>query len=269
MKSRIWVVVLTTALGAIGPLSGANAANPSFDCTEVQEPDEIALCQNDDLARLDLILNFGFQYLKKDIGKQPAVRLARNFLAERKSCGADVVCIGQASVRGIRSYQVAGAPILVPSWAAQTYRVPPTAAPAASVDTARTTVTLNSTVPRQPAPAHVTAVTTTPAPIRSVEQVPPSRPATAPVSDASHEIRNNNGNVVFIWRDDDAQSEGIRLIRANADSSLIVPLLACIVNNGDRAIITDFGFLSSDITVISGDSSGCRGNIATNYIRSN
>lgn len=95
--------------------------------------------------------------------------------------------------------------------------------------------------------------------------------AVAPRANAegSRELRAPGSKVVFVWNSAEAQDEGIRLVQGGAGVELIAPLVACVVNNGDRAVITDFGFLSSDIVVISGENTGCRGNVATEYIKAN
>jgi len=71
-------------------------------------------------------------------------------------------------------------------------------------------------------------------------------------------------NIVVVWKSSDAQSEGMQLIAAgalNSDPSLVAQLISCIVPGGTKAIITDAGFATHDITVVGGEFSGCRGNI--------
>ena len=73
-------------------------------------------------------------------------------------------------------------------------------------------------------------------------------------------------SVVFVWNDESAQDEGIRIIQAGGELQLLIPLLACLARPGESAVIRDFGFLTSDITVINGEHAGCRGNVATEYL---
>jgi hypothetical protein len=94
----------------------ADAAQPSYDCTKAKLSDELAACGNERLAELDVILTFGFKYLKTHIGKEAASALARTFLKERQACGDNMECIRAAYIAANLEYQKNGAPILVPAW---------------------------------------------------------------------------------------------------------------------------------------------------------
>lgn len=75
---------------------------------------------------------------------------------------------------------------------------------------------------------------------------------------------------VFVWRDDAAFSEAIKLIQAkvqDTNPALVLRLLSCIAKPGDHAVVTDGGFASSTILVIDGANAGCRGDIANEDIR--
>lgn len=75
---------------------------------------------------------------------------------------------------------------------------------------------------------------------------------------------------VLVWQSRDAHTEGNRLISANVHRSnpaLLMPLIACMVPSGTRAIITSVGFATHDIMVIAGPHSGCRGNIPAEAAR--
>lgn len=75
----------------------------------------------------------------------------------------------------------------------------------------------------------------------------------------------SGGRLVFVWNDKDAHSEAMSLIEAGvyqSNPTLVERLLACIVPAGTKAVITGQGFVTHDILVTSGDSSGCRGNVA-------
>jgi len=75
------------------------------------------------------------------------------------------------------------------------------------------------------------------------------------------------GNII-IWKNGKAMSEGISLISANVHKSspqLVVPLVSCIVHAGDKFVPTDGGMFSSDVLIISGDESGCRGTVSNVY----
>lgn len=71
-------------------------------------------------------------------------------------------------------------------------------------------------------------------------------------------------NTVFVWRSSEAHGEALELIQAgvhNSNPALVAVLLACVVPSGTRAVTTDFGLVTHDIMVISGEDAGCRGNI--------
>jgi hypothetical protein len=71
-------------------------------------------------------------------------------------------------------------------------------------------------------------------------------------------------DVVFVWKDEDAQDEALSLISAGVhktNPALLLSLIACVVPTGTSAITTDAGFVTHDILVTSGESSGCRGNV--------
>lgn len=74
----------------------------------------------------------------------------------------------------------------------------------------------------------------------------------------------NGSDVVFVWKDKQSQTEAMSLIDAGVHKSnpaLLMQLLACVVDSGTAAIITDAGFATHDIMVTEGPDSGCRGNI--------
>lgn len=68
---------------------------------------------------------------------------------------------------------------------------------------------------------------------------------------------------VYVWRDYDAWSEGLALVRAGVhktDPQMVLRLMACIVKNGDHAVIIGrAGLASKTILVIDGAQKGCRG----------
>lgn len=71
-------------------------------------------------------------------------------------------------------------------------------------------------------------------------------------------------NMVVVWKNKDAQHEGMSLIEAGvlqSNPELVIPYVSCIVPTGTRAIITDAGLATHDVMVIEGESAGCKGNI--------
>jgi len=74
----------------------------------------------------------------------------------------------------------------------------------------------------------------------------------------------NGASMVVIWKDKKSNDEAMELHDAGADKTnpaLLIPLVACIVPSGTKAIITTAGFATHDVMVIEGEHSGCRGNI--------
>jgi hypothetical protein len=75
---------------------------------------------------------------------------------------------------------------------------------------------------------------------------------------------------VWVWKDDIAQTEGLRLIEAKVyrnHPEAIDRLLACVVPPGSKAILDENGFFSSRVTVSAGDKAGCQGVVSTEDIK--
>jgi hypothetical protein len=53
----------------------------------------------------------------------------------------------------------------------------------------------------------------------------------------------------------------------NTHPELLYALMSCVVLDGTQAIITSGGFLSQDILIVSGEHSGCRGNVPSEYVK--
>jgi hypothetical protein len=88
--------------------------------------------------------------------------------------------------------------------------------------------------------------------------------ATPATAQDFHLVGLNGADQVFVWKSKKAHNEAMSLIAADVHRSnpaLVMVLLACIVPTGTRAIVTDMGFATHDIMVVEGESSGCRGNI--------
>lgn len=89
-------------------------------------------------------------------------------------------------------------------------------------------------------------------------------------SAAEKTLGRDGASNVFVWRDEDAFSEAVRLMDAGVhqrNPSLLMPLLSCIVPVGTKAVVTDGGFFSSTILVTDGRHSGCRGLITNEDLR--
>ncbi|MGY4432834.1 hypothetical protein ACVWWO_005311 [Bradyrhizobium sp. F1.13.1] len=92
----------------------SNASGPSFDCRRARSADEIAICGDPELARLDRLIGQGYQELLVQIGEGPARSMAAPLLAARRACGADVGCIKTAQLSTIKELQRRGATIANP-----------------------------------------------------------------------------------------------------------------------------------------------------------
>jgi hypothetical protein len=94
-------------------------------------------------------------------------------------------------------------------------------------------------------------------------------PAAGQGSRQPDRLQNPAGDSVLVWRDSRALSEGFRLINAGVHRSqptLLVPLIACVADNGTDMVVTDSGFASSTILVVAGRQSGCRGVVPNEMI---
>lgn len=89
----------------------SNASGPSFDCRRARFADEIAVCQDPELARLDRLIGQGYQDLVAKFGEGPARSVAAPLLATRRACQSDVGCIKSAQLSAIRQFQQRGAVI--------------------------------------------------------------------------------------------------------------------------------------------------------------
>jgi uncharacterized protein len=90
------VLILLVAIGGFSFSQGAYAQ--SYDCSQVRQPDEIAVCRDERLSRLDERVGSLYQRLRQELGPRRAQRLdgARlNYLRRRAGCGPNVHCLEQ------------------------------------------------------------------------------------------------------------------------------------------------------------------------------
>ncbi len=85
-----------------------HATSPSFNCSQANKPDEIAICGNETLASNDVMMNDEYIGMKERIGKGEGNRLAKQYLRRRRSCGGDVGCINQIQTEAIAAYRSQG-----------------------------------------------------------------------------------------------------------------------------------------------------------------
>ena len=82
---------------------------------------------------------------------------------------------------------------------------------------------------------------------------------------------DNGASMIFVFKNKDALEEFTTLQTDGVCSENILLCLvyvACVVDSGTRASITDSGFLTHDIIVTSGIETGCRGNIPVEWYHS-
>jgi hypothetical protein len=97
-------------------------ATPSFNCNVATQPDEIAICGNPELARLDRAVVEGYQQVIGSDGAAAAKDIAEPLLRRRHACGPDADCIKRVQLATIAAFQARGAPVQVPAAAQVTAR---------------------------------------------------------------------------------------------------------------------------------------------------
>jgi uncharacterized protein len=88
----------------------ARVSSPSFDCAKATRPDEVVICANPELSRLDQAANSGYEFLRRIYGRERANALTLPFLRERQVCRSDVACIRTKQLATIEYFQSLGAP---------------------------------------------------------------------------------------------------------------------------------------------------------------
>ena len=81
---------------AIGLMFVLPSQAASFDCNQARTPDEIAICDNRDLNDMDVRMATLFDVIKGFVlmGERGAIQDdQREWLAQRRLCGADVECL--------------------------------------------------------------------------------------------------------------------------------------------------------------------------------
>jgi uncharacterized protein len=113
MVSRWLTLILSAALSVSA--SAALANPPSFDCSQAQSPDEVAICDDPGLSALDVLGTAGYDYVTRTYGRARAKQVARPFLMARHACGADAACIGGVQTQAVMAWRSLGAPLRLPS----------------------------------------------------------------------------------------------------------------------------------------------------------
>ncbi len=113
MMRRLLILILFAILPA-----GARAA--SFDCSRAATVDEHAVCSNPLLSELDSVAGEAFSQARQSAGASEVTPIARDFLADRKACGANTACIMANYVAAIETYKDSGSKTALPDWAGAT-----------------------------------------------------------------------------------------------------------------------------------------------------
>jgi hypothetical protein len=95
-------------------VAGQPTQGPSFDCKKARAPDELAICSDTELSRLDNLVVSGYNYLRSRYGARFAESIGDPLWRARHACGADVSCIKQKQLSAIDEYKTRGAPITAP-----------------------------------------------------------------------------------------------------------------------------------------------------------
>lgn len=118
--------VLLAALSLAGP-----AAAASFDCTKASSPDEVAICSNQKLSSLDVLVARAYGEARRGVGgtADPTARAnaladARAFNARKRRCGADLGCLTSAHVGALEDLENDGSSVQMPTWIAATDMTP-------------------------------------------------------------------------------------------------------------------------------------------------
>lgn len=172
--------------------AGVARTGPSFDCRRASSDDEIAICGNAELSRLDRTIGDGFNYLRSRYGSRAARHVTDPMLRQREDCADDVACIKRIQQMTISLLQSRGAPIqaeeaMPPSGAPATVVGPGNPPPPAPQPAPATPVEQTPQASQPPKPAAVPAPATppvaqdtTPAPTAVAPEAPPVKPAEAP-----------------------------------------------------------------------------------------
>jgi len=104
------ILLFEWALVCLGT-TASTAQTPSFDRARVRLPDEVAICQTQELARLDGMVAAAYSYLKSTRGRSFADQIGIPFWRARQACQYDVDCIRARQMEEIAAFRAAGVPI--------------------------------------------------------------------------------------------------------------------------------------------------------------
>ncbi|WP_421692691.1 lysozyme inhibitor LprI family protein [Aestuariivirga sp.] len=100
---RAAVLTLLLAGGTFFVACGQQAlAAPSFDCSRATAADEVAICSDPELSKLDSLIADAYQTYQPDY--QPKEEVGRLLLRDRASCGSDKLCIATAQWNALQTF---------------------------------------------------------------------------------------------------------------------------------------------------------------------
>lgn len=97
-----WLLCLLAVPLALSGFTVAARSDPSFDCTRASSDDERAICGNEKLSAIDVLVADAYRSYQAEF--QPKKSVARHLLADRRACGDDTVCIAAAQLSALSTY---------------------------------------------------------------------------------------------------------------------------------------------------------------------
>lgn len=95
-----WNLILVP-LGAL-LLAAPAAADPSFNCSKAKAPDELAICADPQLAKLDSLVAAAYGGFTPSF--QPKQKVGQLLLHDRSDCGNDTACIAAVQWNALETY---------------------------------------------------------------------------------------------------------------------------------------------------------------------
>lgn len=86
------------------PRTDAVPTGPSFDCSLARAQEEIAICSDEALSKLDRSLSSAFKKASERAGKEAATATGRKLLSSRSECESDVACLKKWHADALRAY---------------------------------------------------------------------------------------------------------------------------------------------------------------------
>ncbi len=94
--------MLTLTLMVASP-AAAQGSGPSFDCAKAASADELAICANPYLARIDVLVAGAYADFVPEFGSSKRA-IGKWLLDDRYTCGSDAACIAAVQVNALQTY---------------------------------------------------------------------------------------------------------------------------------------------------------------------